>query len=99
MPIELGFSLPFLCFFFLEKMKESRLGVGEFLDLAFKNIVPIYSWRYFMVVLGSARSRSYILGIVIFEEENSGLLQRFIVLRRWPISFRKYNKVYYLYLD
>jgi len=84
-------------FFFLEKMKESRLGVGEFLDLAFKNIVPIYSWRSFMVVLGSARSRSYILGIVIFEEENSRLLQRFIVLRRWPI--RKYSKVYYLYLD
>jgi hypothetical protein len=87
----------FCVFFFLEKMKESRLGVGEFLDLAFKNIVPIYSWRSFMVVLGSARSRSYILGIVIFEEENSRLLQRFIVLRRWPI--RKYSKVYYLYLD
>lgn len=59
-------------------MKESRLGVGEFLDLAFKNIVPVYRLRYFMVVLGSAKSRSYILGIVIFEEEISGLLQRFI---------------------
>lgn len=75
-------------------MKESRLGVGEFLDLAFKNIVPIYRWGYFMVVLGSARSGSYILGIVICEEENSGLLQGFIVLRRWPISFRKAKSIF-----